>query len=109
MMKTNFQTPDYKAIFKDILKNLEHEICSKTITIMSKENLTISDVIKLNDLIFKNSSSENSNQKFRSYDKSTIMDILDFQHKNGYNNSQLAHHFKLSRNSVAKWKKVYCR
>ena len=49
----------------------------------------------------------NNSQKFRSYKKSDILNILDYQKENGLNNSQLANHFRLSRNTVSKWKKLF--
>lgn len=33
--------------------------------------------------------------------------MLDYQKGNGLNNTGLAKHFSLSRNSVAKWKKYF--
>lgn len=107
MMKSNYSRPNYKAIYNDILKSLASEVIEKTAQIMSKDQLSISDVIRLNNLIFSNETRNNNNQKFRSYDKVTILEILEFQKKNGYNNSEVAQHFKLSRNSVAKWKKTF--
>lgn len=102
-------TPDYKKIYRDIIEKKypeKKEICSK---IMISESLSILDVIKLNALIFHENNKENSvhNQYLRSYDKKTILKILDFQKKNHCNNSQLARHFKLSRNTVTKWKKLF--
>lgn len=107
MMKSNYSRPNYKAIYNDILKSLTSDVSEKTTQIMSKEQLSISDVIRLNNLIFSNETRNNNNQKFRSYDKVTILEILEFQKKNGFNNSEVAQHFKLSRNSVAKWKKTF--
>lgn len=107
MMKSNYSRPDYKAIYNDILKSLTSDVSEKTTQIMSKEQLSLSDVIRLNNLIFSNETRNNNNQKFRSYDKVTILEILEFQKKNGFNNSEVAQHFKLSRNSVAKWKKTF--
>lgn len=107
MMKSNYSKPNYKAIFNDILNSLSQEVSEKISQIMSKELLSFSDVISLNNIIFSNETRYNNNQKFRSYDKATILEILEFQKKNGYNNSEIAQHFKLSRNSVAKWKKLY--
>ena len=107
MMKSNYSRPDYKAIYNAILNSLTSDVSEKTTQIMSKEQLSLSDVIRLNNLIFSNETRNNNNQKFRSYDKVTILEILEFQKKNGFNNSEVAQHFKLSRNSVAKWKKTF--
>ncbi len=99
---------NYKLIFKDIIKKKfpekEHQ-CSST---LNKRNLSASDILQLNQKIFGfNLETEQSNQKHRSYKKSDILIILDYQQKNKLNNSQLANHFKLSRNTVTKWKKMF--
>ena len=39
--------------------------------------------------------------------KTTILEILQYQKNNNLNNNQLADHFKLSRNTITKWKKIY--
>ena len=54
-----------------------------------------------------NRETQAENQKHRSYSKSDILKILDYQKKNNLNNSQLANHFSLSRNTVAKWKRMF--
>ncbi len=73
--------------------------------------MSVLDVIKLNQLIFSFEGKEITqfNQRQRSYDEASILEILEFQKKNGYNNTELAHKFNLSRNSVAKWKKMFNR
>ena len=83
-------SPNYKQIFKDILDR----------------KYSIVDVIEINTKIFGKGIINNS-QKFRSYKKSDILNILDYQKENGLNNSQLANHFRLSRNTVSKWKKLF--
>lgn len=96
--------PDYRRIYTDIISlkyPLKFKICGK---ILSKHSLSKIDVIALDKLIFGEVS---ENQKYRSYDKKTILKILDYQKKNNLNNVQLALHFKLSRNTVTKWKKLY--
>lgn len=102
-------TINYKQIYTDILdKNFPHkkEECQ---SLLQKENLSAIDIIKLNKTIFdkQNKETESCNQKYRSYSKSDIFKILDYQKKHKLNNSQLANHFSLSRNTVAKWKKIF--
>lgn len=53
------------------------------------------------------SETKNINKKHRSYSKSDIIKILNHQKKNQLNNSQLARHFGLSRNTVTKWKRLF--
>ncbi|MCT2409141.1 helix-turn-helix domain-containing protein [Chryseobacterium antibioticum] len=105
-MKKNM-LPDYKLIFTDIIlkKHPAKELSCRTI--LKKDVISVLDVIKLNDLVFGTGDKTTSinNQKYRAYDESTIIDILKYQKRNKLNNSQLATHFKISRNTIAKWKK----
>ncbi|MDR4950909.1 helix-turn-helix domain-containing protein [Chryseobacterium sp. ES2] len=100
-------TPDYKKIYSDLVDlkypEKKHE-CAK---ILSKKNLSAFDVIEINRIIFSYNQNIKSNQSHRSYNKETIFKILEYQKKNYLNNTQLALHFKLSRNTVAKWKTLF--
>ncbi|TDX86937.1 helix-turn-helix domain-containing protein [Epilithonimonas xixisoli] len=101
--------PNYKKIYSDILnRDFPHKI-EKCKTLLQKKKLSSLDILELNWKIFGTSDKETEtfNQKHRSYDKATIKHILNYQRKHQLNNSQLAFHFKLSRNSVAKWKKLF--
>ncbi len=102
-------TINYHAIYADILENKFPQKKEECRNLLEKRNLSSMDVIELNKKIFgiSNKKIESENQKHRSYDKSDILKILDYQKKNRLNNSQLARHFKLSRNTVAKWKLVF--
>lgn len=71
---------------------------------LKKKELTPIDIIRLNELIFKK---PQTTGKYRSYDKKSIMKILEYQKKNQMNNTKVAKHFNISRNSVAKWKKFF--
>ncbi|WP_316934408.1 helix-turn-helix domain-containing protein [Chryseobacterium indologenes] len=76
--------------------------------ILSKAEISALDIIDLNKIIFGNNRSDNiDRQSHNAYDKKTIFKILDYQKKQHLNNKQLADHFKLSRNTVAKWKKIF--
>lgn len=99
-------SPNYKQIFKDILDRKYPEKRNACENILNKTTLSIVDVIEINTKIFGIGIINNS-QKFRSYKKSDILNILDYQKENGLNNSQLANHFRLSRNTVSKWKKLF--
>ena len=96
--------PNYKKIYEDILR-LQHptkkEECEK---ILSKTAFSVKDVININNIIFPKATQETqfANQRHRSYDKTSIIEILNYQKKNNLNNSELARHFKLSRKTVAK-------
>lgn len=101
--------PDYIRIYNDIVikkHSDKKEICQ---SLLSKKNLSFTDIIELNRLIFGGGDKETNsfNQKHRSYKKSDILKILDYQKKYELNNSQLAIYYKLSRNTIAKWKKMF--
>ena len=97
--------PNYKRIYNDLLSEKYPEKKEKCTKLLSKKHLSFVDIIRLNELIF-GKSNEVFNQQYRSYDKKTISEILEYQKKNNLNNTQLASHFKMSRNTVTKWKKI---
>lgn len=100
--------PDYKRIYSDILLKKYPEKKEKCSLLLEKRKLSCIDVIEINRIIFsKNKKIEPSNQKLKAYRKSDIFKILDYQKNNNLNNSQLAKHFNLSRNTVAKWRKMF--
>lgn len=98
--------PDYKKIYLDILNTKYTEKISFCLPILSKETLSSTDITRLNEIIF--GTKENLyNQRHKSYNESAILEILNYQKKHKCNNSQLAKHFNLSRNTIAKWKKMF--
>lgn len=101
--------PDYKRIYTDILHVKYPHKWEMCWPLLNKKQLSFFDIIKINALIFGSVSKEASvfNQKHRSYSKEAIIKILEYQEKNQLNNTQVALHFKLSRNSIAKWKKNF--
>lgn len=103
--------PDYKTIYTDIIRKKCPERIEEFIMFLSKPSLSGLDVIKLNNKIFGTADRESQriNQKHRSYSKSDILKILSYQKKNHLNNTQLSIHFKLSRNTVAKWRKMHSK
>lgn len=100
-------SPDYRRIYGDIIKKYpdKKEKCER---LLEKQDMSVLDIIRINSLIFGTENNETSifNQKHRSYSSSAIQEILTYQKKNSLNNTQLANHFRLSRNTVAKWKKI---
>lgn len=101
--------PDYKRIYTDILNSKYPEKTEECKFFLSKSYLSALDIIELNKKVFgiDDRSTVVFNQKHRSYDRSSILEILDYQKKHKLNNSQLADHFRLSRNTVSKWKKLF--
>ncbi|MBB4806563.1 hypothetical protein HNP38_001859 [Chryseobacterium defluvii] len=99
--------PDYRRIYTDMILKKYPEKLDNCNMILQKHDLSSLDIIKLNHLIFGYKDQLRSNQKHRSYDQSAILEILKYQKKNELSNMQVANQFKLSRNSLAKWKKLY--
>ncbi|MDP9960841.1 helix-turn-helix domain-containing protein [Chryseobacterium lathyri] len=101
--------PNYKKLYTDIISYKNPKKWKECSFILAKAELTTLDIINLNEIIFTTTDKEISrfNQQHKSYDKNAIIDMLTHQHVNKLNNTQLAIRFKLSRNSVAKWKKKY--
>ncbi|SDI84688.1 helix-turn-helix domain-containing protein [Chryseobacterium jejuense] len=97
--------PNYKQIYHDFIAAKCPDKKESVKAFLSKDSLSLSDVLKINQIIFFDGSSEN--QKFKSYDKQAIFEILQYQKKHQLNNRQLAAHFKLSRNTVSKWKRIF--
>ncbi|WP_276833339.1 helix-turn-helix domain-containing protein [Chryseobacterium cucumeris] len=108
-MKHKEQTPDYRKIYNDMILMKypdKAEVCKN---ILTKKSIGMLDVIKLNQILVGESSKDTSelDGKLRSYDKETIFEILEYQKNNKLSNSELSRHFKLSRNSITKWKKYF--
>lgn len=102
--------PDFKKIYQDMIEmKYPKQRSEKCTRILQKKRLSVLDIIKLNRLIigFSDKEVNSFNQKHKSYDVDTILKILRYQKENNMNNTQLANHFKLSRNTVTKWKKYY--
>ena len=103
-----YSKPNYKKIFNDLLVLKFPDKKEQCLIFLNKKELSRLDIIKLNKIIFGENISENLNgRNHRSYDKSTIFKILDYQKKQKLNNIQTAKYFGLSRNTLAKWKKIF--
>ncbi|SHM72835.1 hypothetical protein [Chryseobacterium polytrichastri] len=109
MKKNNI--PDYKKIYADIIEMEYPHKKEECFHILDKENISLLDVLRLNCIIFDIYDSEISilNQQLKAYDEDSIMYILDYQNKNRLTNSEIAIHFKLSMNTLTKWKKLFSK
>ncbi|CAD0224617.1 helix-turn-helix domain-containing protein [Chryseobacterium sp. JV274] len=101
-------TPNYRQIYIDLINIKFPEKMEKCLPLLNKADLSEIDIIELNNMIFERADKEieKFNQRHRSYSLPSIQKILDYQKKHNYNNTQLANHFRLSRNTVTKWKKM---
>ncbi|GAA5082571.1 hypothetical protein GCM10023210_00020 [Chryseobacterium ginsengisoli] len=102
--KQKISQPFYKKIYSDILSRKFPEKMNECKSILSKKELSVLDIIQLNQKIFGYNEITSDNQRLRSYDDQSILKILEYQKEYNLNNTQLSIHFKLSRNTIAKWK-----
>ncbi|OCK52955.1 hypothetical protein BA768_09970 [Chryseobacterium sp. CBo1] len=102
-------TPNYHNIFKDMINKNYPNLKINCEIILQKEILSVLDVIALNKILSGNLNDDlrNKDQKYRAYNECAIIEILQYGQKHKFNNTHLAKHFNLSRNTVAKWKKIF--
>ena len=103
--KHKITTPDYNKIYHDILTKKCPEKIEQYQYFFYNDKKTFLDIINFNRLIFGKNEEVEKNQAYKSYDVATILSILHYQTKYKLNNTQLAQHFRLSRNTITKWKK----
>jgi Fic family protein len=102
--------PDYKQIYTDILKEkFPEKLIDNTIKHRLERLHSAIDVLNFNQLIFGEPEYAVGfkNQRLRSYDEESILKILSYQKKNKLNNLQISNHFKISRNTITKWKAIF--
>jgi len=100
--------PNYKKIYTDMIIRKYPEKESVCRSILEKKDFSTLDVLAIEKLLFvKQKEKASFNQKHRFYDLETIKEILEYQQQKNLNNTELASHFKLSRNTVTNWKKNF--
>ncbi|MCT2409950.1 helix-turn-helix domain-containing protein [Chryseobacterium antibioticum] len=102
--------PDFKLIYTDIINEKFPEKINDPL-IRNKLNAlnTAVDVLKFNILVFGESEYPIlfKNQRLRSYDEASIREILNYQSKNKLTNTETGNHFKISRNTIARWRSFF--
>jgi len=100
--------PNYKNLYSDLI-NEKYPNKKHLLKTLQYKRWSALDVIIINNLIIDYEEKEKThmNQKYRSYDKETIFNILDYQRKNNLNNTQLSKVFNISRNTITKWKRLF--
>nr|WP_315031703.1 helix-turn-helix domain-containing protein [uncultured Chryseobacterium sp.] len=99
--------PNYKKIFSDLIEAKFPEKRDIFNTFLIKDEFNAMDVLIINKMISKLLKIDNidENQRFKAYGPSDIFEILEYQKRNELNNSELSRQLKISRNTIAKWKK----
>lgn len=99
-------TPNYQLIYFDLVNAKFPHKKDKCKMLLNKKEITGLDIIILNKILF--GKNDRTNQRLRSYSRTDILEILNYQIKYQLNNTQLSAHFGVSKNSITKWKrKVY--
>lgn len=100
--------PNYTKIYHDLLLEEYPEKLKDGKVKELLQNLNTSDeVIKFNEKLFEQSKeSQENNQKLRTYDKETMMKILTYQKQHGFSSNYISKKYKISRTTLAKWKKI---
>lgn len=97
---------DYKKLYTEMIFEKYPQKASACGTILKKKEFTVMDVIRLNKII-SSGKAQNINQKYKSYDRNAIFEILEYQKKHRLNNVATARHFNISRNTLGNWKKQF--
>ena len=100
----NEVSPDYKRIYMDLLELKYPEKKEACSVILNKHKVTALDVIRINRIIF---GKKKTKRIHRSYDENSITEILKYQRDNDLTNVDLSREFGISRNTIAKWKKLF--
>lgn len=98
--------PNYKKIFSDLIE-MKYPYKKKECTpILNKVKLSQFDVLKLSNIISENQIEANNrfNQRHKSYNHESIQEILKYQEEYNLNDTETALYFKMSRNTLKKWK-----
>lgn len=73
--------PNYNRIYRDVITQKYPDKMGECVMLLNKQQLSIMDILELNKKIFGSSVDDNRsiNQRLRSYKKTDILKILDFQ------------------------------
>lgn len=102
--------PFYHKLYADMIRDKYPDRKQKCADYLNKKDWTALDVIKVNTILFAKKQGHNeisSDQRHRAYDQKSIKQMLYEQKKDKLNNKELAVKYKLSRNTVAKWRKLF--
>ena len=102
--------PNYKKMYWDLILRKNPERLSEFKSYFRKREFSVLDVIKINEKLFGDVSDKDTkyfNSRHVSYDEASIIKILEHQKSNKASNVQMEREFNISRNSIAKWKKMF--
>ncbi|MBD3904882.1 helix-turn-helix domain-containing protein [Chryseobacterium sp. Ch-15] len=100
--------PNYNRIYQDLLQQQYPEKlkCPKIKEHLSRLDST-EEILKLNQRLFKqNKETSKTNQQLKTYDKKTMMKLLNYQKKHDFSTSFMSRKYNISRTTFSKWKKI---
>ncbi|MFC7346372.1 helix-turn-helix domain-containing protein [Chryseobacterium zhengzhouense] len=100
--------PNYNRIYQDLLKmnHPEKLECPKVREQLEKLDST-EEILKLNERLFKQSKeTAKTNQQLKTYDKKTMLKLLNYQKKHDLSTSFMSRKYNISRTTFSKWKKI---
>ncbi len=105
----NRTVPDYEKIYREIIEKKGPLKTKELDALFAQKKIKAYDVIELDILINEQTSKDEQafNQKHRAYDEETIRYILEYQSKYALSNIKTSEIFKVSRNTISKWKKIF--
>lgn len=109
-LKNKENRPLYHKIYTDMIRDKYPDREENCRDYLNKKNWTALDVIRVNMILFSKKQGHKeilSGQRHRAYDEESIKQMLQDQKENMLNNKELSTKYKLSRNTVAKWKKIF--
>ncbi|CAM3840251.1 transposase [Flavobacterium branchiophilum] len=102
--------PNYYQLYSDMFDEKIISNLKKDLSFLKKENVSNLDIINFDQEINLHSKSHNfENQKLRSYDENSITKVLSYQKEYALTDYQTSLHFKISRNTLRKWRNYYNR
>lgn len=101
--------PNYTKIYQDMLKlDYPDKLKDPKIKELLKNLNTTEDVLNFNEKLFsQNREAQKNNQKLKTYDKKTMLKLLQYQKKHEFSTSYMSRKYKISRTTLAKWKKTF--
>src|SRR5690554_7120233 len=102
--------PDYVRIYKDLIKMKFPEFLDEFEELLQKEELNFFEITRINKILFgkKNRDQKSLEQKYKAYDKATILKMLRYQKKHGLNNTQDRKSTRLNSSHVRISYAVFC-
>ena len=109
-MKNTNNKPFYHLLYRDMIRDKYPEKAHLCSAYLEKTDWNSLDVIQVNKILFENEKDKKGiaiDQKHRAYDMDSIKAILREQRDNNMYNCQIANKYRISRNTISKWKLLF--